>query len=264
MTEVDLSIHEEERTFFKFTFKKKKKDIQTQMPTLRPSMCPMGLHQDPKASHCSVEISGKAFACLHRRHPHLDRVQGTGMGPCHRPVIPTEDPRLCDKQVQVCSGTYTVNRVSRVLSELSSARTEPSSRKVKKIRAETWHLLEATMITARKLSKLLGRLQVATRAVPLAPKTVATGTAEGTRPVRSTLLSPASPLHGGAEVVVGPSVWLDHLSAWNSKTFMIEKPSLVLYRVGCLNSSLGSILRRGMNSSGLQRRGSGISTAWKL
>ena len=41
--------------------------------------------------------------------------------------------------------------------------------KVKKIRAETRHLLEGNQITARKLSQLLGRLQAATRAVPLAP-----------------------------------------------------------------------------------------------
>ena len=41
--------------------------------------------------------------------------------------------------------------------------------KVKKIRAETRHLLENNQITARKLSQLIGRLQAATRAVPLVP-----------------------------------------------------------------------------------------------
>ena len=41
--------------------------------------------------------------------------------------------------------------------------------KVKKIRAKTWHLLEGKHITVRKLSQLQGRLQAATRAVPLAP-----------------------------------------------------------------------------------------------
>ena len=40
---------------------------------------------------------------------------------------------------------------------------------MKKIRAETRHLLEGNQITARKLSQPLGRMQVATRAVPLAP-----------------------------------------------------------------------------------------------
>ena len=41
--------------------------------------------------------------------------------------------------------------------------------KVKKIRAEARHLLEGSPATVRKLSQFLGRLQAATRAVPLAP-----------------------------------------------------------------------------------------------
>ena len=41
--------------------------------------------------------------------------------------------------------------------------------KIKKIRAETRCLLEGGQVTARKLSQLLGKLQAATRAIPLAP-----------------------------------------------------------------------------------------------
>ena len=41
--------------------------------------------------------------------------------------------------------------------------------KVKKTRAETQCLLESGQVTARKLFQLLGRLQAATRAIPLAP-----------------------------------------------------------------------------------------------
>ena len=41
--------------------------------------------------------------------------------------------------------------------------------KMKKIRAETRGLLEGGQVTARKLSQLLGKLQAATRAIPLAP-----------------------------------------------------------------------------------------------
>ena len=40
---------------------------------------------------------------------------------------------------------------------------------VKKVRTKMRHLLEGNQLTARKLSQLLGRLQVATKAVPLAP-----------------------------------------------------------------------------------------------
>ena len=39
--------------------------------------------------------------------------------------------------------------------------------KIKKIRTETRCLLEGGQVTARKLSQLLGKLQAATRAIPL-------------------------------------------------------------------------------------------------
>ena len=62
------------------------KDIPIQMPALRPSMCPMGLHQDPKATCCST---GNATDHLHRRHSHPGRVQEAGSGTCYRPNIAT-------------------------------------------------------------------------------------------------------------------------------------------------------------------------------
>ena len=42
------------------------KDVPIQMPAFRPSMCPMGLHQDPKATRCSVDTTGNVTNCLHR------------------------------------------------------------------------------------------------------------------------------------------------------------------------------------------------------
>ena len=104
-----------------------REDIPIRMPILWPSMCPTGLHQDPKASHCSVGTTGNAFDGLHRQHPHLGRVQGTATGPCHRPVLPTGEPRLCDKQSQVCSGANTIDGVPRFLSELGSAWLQPEN-----------------------------------------------------------------------------------------------------------------------------------------
>ena len=56
---------------------------------------------------------------------------------------------------------FSVNSLSR---ELSLPAT-----KIKKIRAETRTLLASSQVPIRKLSQLLGKLQAATRAVPLAP-----------------------------------------------------------------------------------------------
>ena len=90
------------------------------MSALRPSMCPMGLHQDPKATRCSVETTGNATDCLHSRNSHPGRVKEADSGTCDRPDISSREPRFCDKQTKMCPGTYSVHRVPRVLSELSS------------------------------------------------------------------------------------------------------------------------------------------------
>ena len=170
------------------------------MPTFWHSMCPTGLHQDPKATCCSVEKAGNATDHLHRWHPHPGRVQGVGTGPYHRPSIFAREPTVCDKQTQVCPTTYTVSGVPRPLSKFSSATTVSSAEKVKKIRAETRCPLEGGQVTARKLSQLLGRLQAATRAIPLAPLfycKLQQALQERAITVRTELFIPINPLHRG-------------------------------------------------------------------
>ena len=95
------------------------------------------------------------------RHICNSEVQEAGSGTCYRPNIPSRNLGFV---ITKCPGPYSVHRVPWILSELSSTRTEPSSGE-----GETQHLLEGNQIIARKLSQLLGRLQAATRAVPLAP-----------------------------------------------------------------------------------------------
>ena len=100
--------------------------------------------------------------------------------------------------------------------------------KVKKIRAETRHLLEGAQITARKLSQLLGRLQAATRAVPLAPLFYR----KLQRALQRTLGQSDQDYSAHLILSTGEQEelqwWLDHLSAWNGRTITTEKPSLVI------------------------------------
>ena len=100
--------------------------------------------------------------------------------------------------------------------------------KVKKIRAEARHLLEGSPATVRKLSQFLGRLQAATRAVPLAPLFY--------RKLQQALQRVLEQSDQDYSVQLTLSTgekeelqwWLDHLSAWNGKTIMTEKPSLTV------------------------------------
>ena len=131
--------------------------------------------------------------------------------------------------------------------------------KMKKIRAETWCLLESSQITARKLSQLLGRLQAATRAIPLAPlfyrKLQRACTAERARTIRTGLFSLINPLHrgeGGAGMVVGPSVCLERQDHYDRQTLISD-------RIRCFNLRLGSILRRGTDWGPLVLRGETVA-----
>ena len=133
MTKVDLKdayfmvpIHEEDRAFLKFSFKEKV--YQFKCLPFGLACAPWVFTKTLKATCCSVETTGNATDRLHRRHPYPGRVQGAGMGPFHRPSIFAREPRVCDKQTQVCPGTHTVSGVPRFLSELSSARTKSSGR----------------------------------------------------------------------------------------------------------------------------------------
>ena len=100
--------------------------------------------------------------------------------------------------------------------------------KIKKIRPEARKLSVSTSTMARKLSQFLGKLNAATRAVPVAPMFY---------PNLQAALGRA--LATGAQdysvsVEVTPSMreelqwWEDHLSQWNGRTLVTEKPSVVI------------------------------------
>ena len=97
-----------------------------------------------------------------------------------------------------------------------------------KIRAEAQHLLEGNQITAGKLSQLLGRLQAANRAVPLAPLFYR----KLQQALQRTLEQSDQDYSAQLILSMGEQEelqwWLDHLSSWNGRTVMTEKPSLVM------------------------------------
>ena len=129
---------------------------------------------------------------------------------------------------------YSVNSVQQELSLPAG--------KVKKIRAETRHLLEGNQITARKLSQLQGRLQAAIRAVPLAPLFCRKLQQAPQRVLEQ------SDQEYSAQFILSKGEqeelqWLlDHLSPGNGRTIIMEKPSLAI--AGCLNLRFGGILLR--------------------
>ena len=88
----------------------------------------MGLHQDPKASSCPVETTGSLIGHLYRQHFDPGRVQGAGLGPCHRPGVPAGESRLCSEQSQASAGTIANHRVSRSHGQFAQPGNESTHR----------------------------------------------------------------------------------------------------------------------------------------
>ena len=99
--------------------------------------------------------------------------------------------------------------------------------KKKKIRAGAWKLGDAISTVARKLSQFLGKLNATTRVVPVAPLFY-----------RNLQAALGRALEMGDQdysvsVQITPSMreklqwWGDHLSQWNGKTLVMEKPSII-------------------------------------
>ena len=102
------------------------------------------------------------------------------------------------------------------------------SGKVKKIRTDTRALLEGRQASIRKLSQLLDKLQAAARAIPLAPLFFHKLQRALRRGLDLSGQNYSSQLTLSAEEQEELQWWLDHLTAWNGKTLVTEKPSIVI------------------------------------
>ena len=243
MTKVDLKnayfmvpIHEEDRAFLKFLVQRE--DIPLQMPTIWPSMCPMGLHQDPKATCCLLGMQlivyiDDILILVESKKLAWDHVIGL-VYLLENLKFVISKPKCVLNLMSVEFLGFSVNSVQQELSLLTG--------KVKKIRAKTWCLLEGGEVTARKLSQLLGRLQAATRVIPLARLFYRKlqQALQRARTVRAGLVNPLHRGKGGAEMVVGSSVCLEQQDHY-------DRQPLINDRIRCLNLRLGSILQRGMD-----------------
>ena len=113
---------------------------------------------------------------------------------------------------------------------VNSVNTELSlpSKKIKQIRSDIRQLCNNVPTTARKLSQLLGRLQAATKAIPPAPLFY--------RQLQRKLITTLDKsnhnydqvLTLGKDELEELEWWLNHMSFWNGKTLMAERPSLTI------------------------------------
>ena len=100
--------------------------------------------------------------------------------------------------------------------------------KVKNIRSETQHLLENRESPTRKLPQLLGELQAATRAIPLAPLFYRKLQRALQRVLEQSGQDYSAHMALFTEEKEELQWWLTHLSVWNGKTIVAHKPFLTI------------------------------------
>ena len=154
-----------------------------------PRLSPMGLYQDPEAGSSSRSGAGDTDGCLHRRHSPDGRDQGE-----IRPDISV-----------TCLG-FTVNME----------------------KTESRQLLEAERVTARTLSRLIGKMNATNPVIPPAPLFY-----------RNLQMDLATALRGADQdyetlLVLSPNsreelTWWDtQMIKWNGRTVLITEPSLTI------------------------------------
>ena len=123
--------------------------------------------------------------------------------------------------------TQTIEFLGFLVNSLKQELSLPQG-KIKKIRAEIRALLEGRQVAIRKLSQLLGKLQAATRAVPLAPLFFRKLQRALRRGLEQSGQDYSRQLTLFTEEYEELQWWLDHLTVWNGKSFLTEKPSMVI------------------------------------
>ena len=128
----------------------------------------MGLYQDLKADSSCRSGAGDTVHSVHRRNSPDSRNQGESQRSSVGSEIPTTVPRFHCKHGKDGTGSVSMPRISGFHGRYYQDGTEPSSPK-KKIWAESQQILEAELVTARTLSRLIGEMNATNQVIPPAP-----------------------------------------------------------------------------------------------
>ena len=231
MVKVDLKdayftvpMHEEDRDFLKFTYENK---------TYRFNCLPFGLACAPWVfTKILRPVAAQLRQMGIRLIVYIDDI-----------LIMAEDPQTARKHVHallfllenldfIISHQKCILEPTQILDFLgftvSSTELELRlpSEKIRKIRADTQKIIKSTQVEARKLSKLLGKLSAATRAIPLAPLFYCNLQMALGQSLDRSGQSYAEHLHVTQPMKEELELewWVAHLSAWNGKTMVAHRP----------------------------------------
>jgi hypothetical protein len=133
---------------------------------------------------------------------------------------------LSQKKCQL-TPTQTIEFLGFTLNSLTMELKLPGE-KSKKIRLEARKLLEAQQVQARDLSRLIGKMSAAMRAIPPAPLFYRTLQAELAQALAHHDQDYNAPLVLTREAKEELQWWIDHLLQWNGKALISPKPTVTI------------------------------------
>ena len=233
-------------------------DIQVQMPTFRPSVCPLGLHQDPEACSRSAETAGSEANCVYRRYTHSGRDTRPGEGPRLRPHLSPRKPGFHSQFPEMCPGTHPEDRFPGLPSRLSQSGASSICRQDQKDQSRPAEDAVRQLLLCKEASTGAGQAQCSNQGHPFGSTVLqepSESTSKRSGEVRSRLFVIAEILRrrkGGASVVDRPPVVLER------KDNVVQETNSD-YRVGCLAHRLGCNVRGSEDRRTLVRGGTEVA-----
>ena len=143
--------------------------LPVQLSPFRPGLSPMGLYQDPEADSSSRMRAGDTDDSLRRRYSPVGRDQGESQRSSVWPAVSVTVPGFHSKHGEDSVRTESMLRVPRFHGGHHQDGAEPTGSKDKKDSGGVRQLLEAERVSARALSRLIGKMNATNPVIPPAP-----------------------------------------------------------------------------------------------
>ena len=202
-------------------------DVSVQLSSVRVVVSPVGLYQDHTASCGNPAGNRPTSDHLHRRYPRHGGDRVSPQRPCDSSGVPAGEPGVCgnhpkselDPSQEIEFLGFTVNSKTMEL--------KLPGEKIKKIRAEAGKVLQSDTVSALALSWLIGKMNAATQAIPMAPlyyRNLQTCLREVLQEDQSYSSTTVLTKEAREEL----EWWRDHFTQWNGQSLIAHNSSLTM------------------------------------
>ena len=170
---------------------------------------------------------GTASNYLHRRHPRHGGDRDSPIRPYQSSNIPAGESGVCDQQLQVRANPHPGDRIPRVYSQLHQVGAQTTRGEDQEIRTEVGKALQSHLVSALTLSHLIGKMNVATQAIPMAPlyyRNLQACLREALQEEQSYSILTSLTKEAREEL----QWWRDHFTQWNGRSLIAHDSFLTI------------------------------------